>query len=172
VVRACTKCSAVRSLDEFYPDATKRDGHHTICKECVKADRRRRFSENPALIRQRNRDYYHANKATRRNYAKDRRLRVLAAYGGKCKCCGESQPEFLGIDHVNNDGESHRRQLAGYAKSIYNWLDRQGCPQDGRFQILCHNCNMAKGLYGGCPHQGPVPGIRRATPAQTKLWLT
>src|SRR6266567_4357200 len=34
------------------------------------------------------------------------RREVLAAYGGKCVCCGESHPEFLAIDHVNNDGAS------------------------------------------------------------------
>jgi hypothetical protein len=27
-----------------------------------------------------------------------------------------------------------------------------GYPKD-RYQLLCHNCNMAKGFYGLCPHQ-------------------
>jgi hypothetical protein len=30
---------------------------------------------------------------------------VYAAYGGyKCNCCGESEPMFLSIDHIDNDG--------------------------------------------------------------------
>lgn len=61
--------------------------------------------------------------------------------------------EFLGIDHVNNDGEAHRREMAGYGRAIYQWLRHHDYPQDGRFQVLCHNCNIAKGLYGACPHR-------------------
>lgn len=32
-----------------------------------------------------------------------------------------------------------------------SWLKTNGYP-DG-FQTLCHNCNMAKGFYGICPHK-------------------
>jgi radical SAM protein with 4Fe4S-binding SPASM domain len=64
---------------------------------------------------------------------------------------------------VNNDGEAHRRELKGYGRSINRWLKLQGFPHDGRFQLLCHNCNIAKGCYGGCPHQGTVPGRRQGT---------
>lgn len=77
------------------------------------------------------------------------RQEVLDAYGNKCKCCGETQQEFLAIDHVNNDGAEHRREIR---RPIYRWLRQNGFPQD-RFQILCHNCNMAKAMYGMCPHQ-------------------
>lgn len=31
------------------------------------------------------------------------------------------------------------------------WLRRNNYPNG--FQVLCHNCNMAKGFYGKCPHQ-------------------
>jgi hypothetical protein len=36
---------------------------------------------------------------------------VLAAYGGKCVCCGEAEEAFLTLDHVNNDGKQHRAEL-------------------------------------------------------------
>jgi hypothetical protein len=107
--------------------------------------------------------YYAKNKAAYLEKSRKLRQEVLSAYGGKCACCGESTPEFLGIDHVNNDGESHRRELKGYGRSINRWLKMNGFPHDGRFQLLCHNCNMAKGCYGGCPHQGTPPGIRQKT---------
>lgn len=78
------------------------------------------------------------------------RDQVFAAYGGyKCACCGETQPKFLQIDHVDNDGAEHRRETGG---SIYSWLKKNGFPQKG-FQVLCANCNSAKGYYGRCPHQ-------------------
>jgi hypothetical protein len=98
-------------------------------------------------------DYYQRNREKYLGRAKQLRQRVLDAYGNRCMCCGETTPEFLGIDHVNNDGGAHRRELKGYGRSINRWLSMNGFPQDGRFQLLCHNCNMAKGAYGSCPHQ-------------------
>src|SRR5208282_3810462 len=29
------------------------------------------------------------------------KLRVIEAFGGKCNCCGEGHPAFLGLDHIN-----------------------------------------------------------------------
>lgn len=82
-----------------------------------------------------------------REYKRRRRLQVIEHYGGKCNCCGESQPEFLAIDHINNDGAEHRRQLT---ITIVDWLIQNNYPEG--FQVLCHNCNSAKYYYGECPH--------------------
>lgn len=76
------------------------------------------------------------------------KVEVLSHYGGVCICCGESEVEFLCIDHVNNDGNKHRKEIE---MPIYRWLKKQGFPKDG-FQILCFNCNHAK-RFGVCPHQ-------------------
>jgi len=79
------------------------------------------------------------------------RAETLAAYGGKCKCCGETEIAFLAIDHVENDGAAHRKEVGkGYA--IYRWLKERGFPQQG-FQILCANCNYAKWSQKVCPHE-------------------
>jgi hypothetical protein len=78
------------------------------------------------------------------------RVEVLNRYGGRCACCGESQYEFLSIDHINNDGAEHRREV-GRGASICRWLKKNNYPAG--FQVLCMNCNCAKGWYGMCPHQ-------------------
>lgn len=80
------------------------------------------------------------------------RKETFDAYGGRCACCGEDQLEVLTIDHVNNDGAEHRK-ITGAGSRFYAWLRKEGFPQDGRFQILCFNCNIAKKIYGTCPHQ-------------------
>lgn len=49
-------------------------------------------------------------------YARRLKLEVLAGYGGKCICCGETHPAFLTVDHINNDGAEHRTQ-----KSTWQW---------------------------------------------------
>lgn len=164
--RACIRCGVVKGLAEYYADPTKADGRHSICKECAKADRRERYKANPELYRARNAEAYRKHGHKWIDQGKKVRARALQEYGGKCACCGESHQEFLGIDHVRNDGEAHRRELKGYGRAIYQWLLKAGYPKDGRFQLLCHNCNISKGLYGGCPHKGPVPGRR----GKTKPW--
>jgi len=76
------------------------------------------------------------------------RKEVLEHYGGKCACCGETKYEFLSIDHINGGGSKHRKEINGM---ICPWLKNNNFP-DG-FQVLCYNCNQAKGIYGYCPHQ-------------------
>lgn len=100
--------------------------------------------------------------ARQRRYTAALRDEVFAAYGGyKCVCCGETQKEFLQLDHVDNDGAEHRRKIG--RTSIYGWLKKHGFPEG--FQVLCANCNYAKGFYGYCPHQGDshreVNGVQR-----------
>lgn len=80
------------------------------------------------------------------------RRQVLDAYGAHCVCCGESEYHFLSIDHKNGNGNQHRLSIGGSKKAnIVSWLIRNKFPEG--FQILCHNCNMAKGCYGVCPHE-------------------
>lgn len=76
------------------------------------------------------------------------RKEVLGKYGGSCRCCGEVRQEFLQIDHVNNDGAAHRRQIG---PDVYTWLKRSAWPTG--FQVLCANCNWAKRGGAVCPHQ-------------------
>lgn len=100
--------------------------------------------------------WYHKNREkhnekTKENYRKVRQG-VLEAYGSKCACCGESTPEFLGIDHIYNDGAYDRRVLKMSGYTMYRFLKNNDYPKD-RYQLLCHNCNQAKGYYKQCPHQ-------------------
>lgn len=95
------------------------------------------------------------DKVKANRYATRDKLRtdVLEAYGNKCICCGENTRQFLAIDHINNNGASHKRSLGlKSAQAFYTWLRINNYPKEN-FQILCHNCNMAKGFYGKCPHK-------------------
>jgi hypothetical protein len=88
-------------------------------------------------------------------YRRALRVEVLAAYGGKCACCGESAFEFMTIDHIHGGGNKHRKSLGGGGLSVYTWLKRSGFPAG--FRVLCMNCNFADGKFGGCPHQKNSP---------------
>lgn len=88
-----------------------------------------------------------------------RKDKVYAAYGGyQCACCGEEIRHFLTLDHINNDGAAHRKEVfgdsrasAGSHRSLYCWIIKNNFPSI--FQVLCMNCNWGKRMNGGvCPH--------------------
>lgn len=85
----------------------------------------------------------------RKRHEKDRAA-ALSAYSDtlSCSCCSEARLPCLTIDHVNNDGADHRREI-GSGAAIYSWLKKNAYP--GGFQTLCWNCNSGKRL-GLCPH--------------------
>jgi hypothetical protein len=86
------------------------------------------------------------------------RMEVFKHYSDgdvRCVCCGESEMVFLALDHVDGGGNEHRRSLTGRntggGLQVLYWIKRNDFPEG--FQVLCHNCNMAKAFYGVCPHQ-------------------
>lgn len=123
-----------------------------------KARHRSYYWANRDLLLARKKKYQQENpeklKEIRRKTTFKIKMETLTKYGGICKCCGESEVKFLAIDHINNDGAKQRRELKetkGGTGSFYYWLKRNNYP-DG-YQVLCHNCNMAKAFYKTCPHQ-------------------
>ena len=93
---------------------------------------------------------HEAQLATKKRYRDKVRQEVLEAYGRKCACCGESEEMFLALDHVNGrDTTAPRSRRAG--TGLYKQARDAGFPAS--YQLLCHNCNCAKGYYGSCPHK-------------------
>jgi hypothetical protein len=107
--------------------------------------------EEEARIRKSERD------KTKRNQDKTRDA-VFMAYGGYvCACCGETEPKFLSIDHINNDGAKERKSgvYGGSGTAFYLWLRKNAFPAG--YQVLCMNCQVGKHRNGGvCPHQCKV----------------
>lgn len=80
------------------------------------------------------------------------KLQAVEHYGTVCQCCNEPNLLFLTIDHINGGGNQHRKKIQTHTgNSFYRWLRQNGYPPG--YQVLCFNCNCAKGLYGQCPHE-------------------
>jgi hypothetical protein len=125
----CKRCKAVKSDEKMAIET-----HLHLCISCYKGAkwRSRRNKENKMTL-------------------KEARDIVLSHYGAICACCGEKEKAFLEIDHINNDGADHRKEIG--RKNICIWIIENGYPK-GRFQILCANCNHGKYRAGGiCPHE-------------------
>jgi len=72
-------------------------------------------------------------------------------YGNKC-ACGETTPDFLTMDHVQNDGSKRREKKGNNNLKEYRNAVKEYRPDI--YQILCFNCNLGKNRNGGvCPHQ-------------------
>jgi hypothetical protein len=154
----CPKCGQPTGKDDYYLNRGRPRG---VCKTCwgkrnksfYRKNRKSRIEAADRLKR--------ANPERYAGYSRDYRQRLradtLTAYGGttpSCKCCGEDEPKFLAIDHVDGGGNEHRRSIHGNVSAgcrFYGWLRKNGWPPG--FQVLCHNCNFAKTAYGECPHK-------------------
>lgn len=129
----CNNCKSVLTSNN-YSESNKGDKRH-ICNTCYKARSKSKYKKIKDL--------------------------VFNHYGRLCACCGEVRQEFLTIDHINNDGNIHRREIAGDIQKhkqfaggkFYNWLVRNNFPENIQLQTLCWNCNCAKSIYGTCPHK-------------------
>ena len=156
--RRCRRCKADKSpsvkrlCEACRPVAETRIRRYVACRICGR-DKVRDAQDTCARCRPR----------VYRNRAEWRRRRldtVLTHYGGKCACCGETEREFLHIDHVDGGGKAHRRALGG--NRIEAWLLRHGLPEG--FRVLCANCNLALGRLGFCPHNPAVKTEAKVIP--------
>ena len=99
-------------------------------------------------------------------------LDFVDAMGGKCECCGESDPRFLTLDHRNNDGNVHRKDGI-QCQQIYRMARAEGYPRS-RYAMLCFNCNCARAHRssdGTCPHRSPESAEQYVARLRARLVL-
>lgn len=167
-VAAVTKAQKEKSSKGLCPCGRQKSEANHVCERCKERRRSGRSDKKLAGIctecvqfampGTRHCEFHTEEKRKRsRARARERRKKVIEHYGGKCACCEDATYEFLTVDHKNNDGASHRRELMNtpgsrnYAFQIVNFIVANDFP-DG-FQILCWNCNLAKAKHGECPHE-------------------
>lgn len=153
-VRAWNKANPEKSKESQRQARAKRPEHY---KKYAKEYRERWRLKNTERYRFLRRRWYY--KHQKEILAKQKAIRVsireemMAEYGRECACCGENQPEFLTLDHINNDGYKERGGKGGPGgTSFFMKLKRRGWPK-GTYQVLCYNCNAAKAFFGVCPHR-------------------
>lgn len=125
------KCGARAKTGVGFSESSNR---HTILKQAYRIKHPDKYSEY---------------KETLRSAAQKERERITSHYGNKCACCEIGDMDVLSLDHVEGGGTRHRKEI-GSGPKFFKWVESAGFPP--LFQTLCLNCNIAKGLYGRCPH--------------------
>lgn len=138
-MKVCKICAESKPLTSF---SKRGESYRSDCLKCSAASSLEWYWNNKeeAIKRRKIRD-------------KDRKIKVFSHYSEgviSCACCNESTLEFMSLDHVNNDGYIHRKEV-GNGQKLYRWIINNNYPKG--FQILCMNCNFAKGQFKICPHQ-------------------
>jgi len=144
-MKFCNQCGLLLTDSNTY------SSHKSRCKDCVR--------KNAKISKESHKDYY---KKYQKEYSKNKRSefrkysikykkglrnKFLEMYGNKCACCGETKVEFLTIEHkLGQRGSRHKEGgPEAYAKALKDY-------RPDLYEILCYNCNCAKGRYGYCPH--------------------
>lgn len=181
LTKCCPNCNQELPVHRFSTDRSRTDGLARECRECDNARQRKWGRANPEKARAqkarakiklaadperterykaKNRAYSKSNKNPRKKYKAKLLRQIFEHYGRECACCGETDPLFLTIDHINNDGAAHRREMGyknGYrytlaSTDLHCWIRANGFPDT--FQVLCFNCNCGKARnHGICPHR-------------------
>lgn len=157
--KQCRECGELKPFSQFEPGRGK-------CDDCRRSYFRKKAISSKETIRRAsewNKNNPEAHRKASLSYYYKIQDQAIKAYGGyKCSCCGETEPLFLALDHINNDGKDHRKKIGtmGGAK-LYKWLRDNNYPEG--FQVLCSNCNHGKYRNGGiCPHKQGVTTSRKA----------
>ena len=116
---------------------------HIACRKCL--------AENHAKCRAVP-ENWEKEKARIRQYNRKNKVETLTHYGprGQLRCCWKrclvTDVDMLSLDHVNNNGAEHRKELGinNSGVQIYGVVKRAGFPEG--FQTLCCNHQMKKEL--------------------------
>lgn len=124
----CFNCNCQHSMDKYVLSITNQE-HLTnkLCKYCFSDYKVRKSICSSCRIK------------VKYNYQIDLKVKAYQAYNNSCAMCGCNQLQYLTIDHINDDGNLHRKEV----KNIYSWLRSNGYPKNN-FQLLCFNCNYTK----------------------------
>lgn len=113
-------------------------------RDSILAKQRKFREENPSYVPQAQQKYHRSLKQL-----------VLSHYANPIKCfnCGRTELEVLALHHLDNDGGVSRDKIdtkTGGSMGYYRYLKKNNFPEQGKIQILCHNCHFylhATGKY-------------------------
>lgn len=154
----CAGCGEEKTMALYQKERGGTDYARSHCVPCWTVERnsyqKAYRAKHAERLKSADKEKYRKNivsiKANAKRFYDKRRKTVYDHYGNMCACCGETNQLFLTIDHIENDGAQHRKEVAP-GPTFYKWLVDNNFPKS--FRLLCFNCNTGRYRNGGdCPH--------------------
>lgn len=120
--KKCSNCLVLKPVGDFHKRATQ-------CKSCRNILMKEFYSKNKEELNDKNRE-----RVIRIN------KEIFLLLGDHCVECGETEKQFLTVDHIYNDRKQERR----YNSLVWKLDIIEGKSEVTKYQILCRNCNEAK----------------------------
>jgi hypothetical protein len=134
---------------EYYHRVKNRPGYRAKRN----AQRKRWYQKNREKMLAAQKRYYPVRLLKIQQLRVELKEKIVHHYGNRCNCCDLKDTRFLTVDHVDNGKHNplSRKERKEDTLVMYKRIIAKGYPKE--YQILCMNCNWAKGMYGKCFHQ-------------------
>lgn len=146
-LKTCICCKQTKHGNEFYKDATQKDGLGKYCKECFKEKQKIYYERNKKMIMENRKDYHRARRRVMQDFAN--------SFKTPCAKCGESRMWLIDYHHKDPSLKSFTigSSANGHSKkTIIAEIDKCVC--------LCRNCHTDfHYLYGNVP-ENPVESLK------------
>lgn len=141
IKRKCGHCGIIKDIGEFNRTKSRKYHIHPTCKPCRKILGKKRWIK-------------YSQVSTRNIGIKRLKAFEIIANGKEIKCvatnfwgcCRDSlNALYLSIDHIENDGYIHKKELNTTSSStLYNWVIKNPEEARKRLQIMCMNAQTMK----------------------------
>lgn len=128
-LKYCHKCSVILTDENWLKYLQLPTRRHHICTTCYREYCKKLHQKDPK---------YNDKQLARTRF---RKSAVIFAYGNECAECLENNYNKLTIDHINNDGTKHRKEVGNIYEYLYN-----NTPDKNKYQVLCYNCSCSKNV--------------------------
>ena len=131
--KVCTRCKCQKNLDLFPAKKKSKDGYAPWCRECFRANWKKRYYDNH--------EHYRDSHNRSRNKIRLQNARKVFEYlsCNPCITCGESDPIVLEFDHRNKD-----EKIENISNLILNSSWNQIESEIKKCDVLCANCHRRK----------------------------
>lgn len=156
--------SIAKKRKEKYADnreeiLVRKHAYYAKNRDKLLSEKTKYWKKNKTKIKERVTSWRSKNHSILKDKAKSYRSSiseaVLLLLGPTCKFCGETEKEFLTVDHIDDDGNSERQYGSiGWKRRI---LD--GVFDSSKYRVLCQNCNLGRYRIDPIHHLDDKPEV-------------
>lgn len=150
VVKRCSGCGVVKSLDSYSRNRTRPDGHTSWCKECESARKRRYREKNRDKVLEGKRRYYEENRDKvldyHRRYREENRDKLLEH---KRRYHWENRDKLLERKrrYYEENRDKIEERYRRYREENLEYVSRQNTRRENKYQSVTESAATKRGPW-------------------------